>query len=121
MSDNRTVGRRWSTVAKTLWITVSVIVLAVTIFDSAAPGNRDNDIVMIWLMLLLSFPSAYAAALAMYEMSRLSHGTLPGALGHYPAFLANWLAFFIVGYLQWFVLVPALVRRYVTPRFNPRV
>lgn len=106
---------RWNRRRKILrfaWLTLSVLVLAITLYEAELPGNRDNIIVMVWLMLVLSFPSGYLVSVLYAAVAMLAPGKeFPPVSDVYVGFVLTWLGFFVAGYVQWFVLLPAVVRK----------
>ena len=105
MAPKTTAGK----VAAIVYLTAcgGVIVMAVL-----GREYRDTDIVVVYAMLLLAFPSAYVVAFAFGLVAQAlyySFGiTVPGGV------VANVVAVLIlgsIGYAQWFLLVPWLYRR----------
>jgi hypothetical protein len=99
-------------IKKTLWIGVCLAVLGITSYGSGRPENRDNILVLTWAMFVLAFPSSFLFVLVYARLGRM----MPDkpALAGYVTFFVTWLGFFFLGYLQWFVLVPSLIRRFRT-------
>lgn len=94
---------------KGLWIAAAVIVLAFTLYAFDGKPNSDIGILFAWYMLALSFPASLVVPLV--------HVALFDGLGiavesSYSSFVLDWLGFFLVGYLQWFVVVPWLWRKW---------
>ena len=89
---------------KVLWLIACVSVLVLTLLYHG-PKWRDAVIAEVILMTTLSFPIGYVVAY-------LTFGTLIGGnkATELQEILSYWSVLFVVGYLQWFVLVPALVR-----------
>lgn len=108
---------------KVLWICVSAIVLTITIHKYDGTPNSDVDIFMIWAMLALSFPLSLACALAISSANYIITITTGSAIAtSYLTIIIYWLAFFVVGYWQWYILAPKiyrLTRRKNGPRDNP--
>lgn len=95
------------------WIVATVIVLLVTIYFFDGEPNSDIDVFLIWSMLVLSFPGSIVCALLFsgvaYVLYQVAAITVPTT---YLSILLLWGAFFLVGYWQWFVLGPRLVKRF---------
>jgi type VI protein secretion system component VasK len=87
-----------------IWCTLCGVVL---IFAIIQRDIHDMDIAYTYFMLFLTFPAGLivAAVLAALFTTGLY---LPGGLTG--AFI-TWPPFVILGYLQWFVLLPWVVRR----------
>jgi hypothetical protein len=100
-----------SKTVKIVWTATCLLVLAVTIYGSKLPESRDNGLVMVLAMAVLCFPSAYVIAYAYSGISSLSPAGLLARGGEsYIAFVITWLGFFAAGYVQWFVLLPMVIR-----------
>jgi len=93
-------------IIKVLWIAATLFVLFVTL--SGYHSAHDNGIwdVLTWLMLILSFPAGLVVSLVLWALevwfsiiSRTSYFSL----------VVGWTAYFVLGYLQWFKLVPFLI------------
>jgi len=98
--------------ARVLWVTVAVILLgwAELAFDGTV--NWDGEEVLLYVGLALGFPSAIlgAALLAgLYEAIHSVTGTTIVTSRLEMAFA--WAVLVACGYLQWFVIVPAIARR----------
>lgn len=102
--------KRSSLILRGLWVLLCFAVLAITIYGSGRPENRDNILVLTWAMFVLAFPSSVVLALIYSRLGNMLPDT-PGLVA-YVTFFLTWLAFFCLGYLQWFFLVPLLVRKF---------
>lgn len=105
---------------KVVWILCSVAVLAVTLSRYAPGPANDIGIFLVYGMLLLAFPISLLVAGLFSAMSLLQEPLgvpLLDAIGsNYVGFSVMWLAFLVAGYLQWFVLLPWLWRKWKTRR-----
>ncbi len=99
-------------IIKVLWIALCIVVLCITLYFYDGKPNSDISDFLVWTMVLLTFPLGLVIGLLigwisflLYEstgvMSSVSYGML---------FIA-WLIFFIVGYLQWFKMIPLLIQK----------
>jgi hypothetical protein len=103
--------RLWPTI-KVTWFALCATVLAITTFEPSAPDNRDNGIALVLLMLGLSFPSGYLVSIAYFALAMLSRKKeFPPVSNVYLGFFLTWLGFVIAGYIQWFVVLPAVVHK----------
>jgi len=85
---------------------------AVLVFVFISKDIKDADIVFIYAMYVLTFPSGFIVQLVFigvsYISSELFNYTIPsGPITN----LFAWLLFIIIGYLQWFKLVPWVYMR----------
>ena len=90
------------------WVTICVLVLVACVSTSNTTTCRDNDIVLILLMIALGFPSAYLVVCLYSAFAALHGSTLP--VGRIEMSVL-WVGFFGFGYFQWFVLAPWIFRR----------
>lgn len=94
-----------------LWL---ALCLAVLVFGFVQRDVHDMPIAFTWFLLLLSFPLGAGAVVFL--------GAALGSSGlqYFPFWseVPLWLAAVVVGYLQWFVLVPALARKISRRRGN---
>ena len=102
----RVTGKKlgWLFCLKAAWIVVAVTVLLIGLGTCLAGENPcfEAGMSMEGFMLLLSFPSSILFRLwfpVFYGVESI----------HYPVdYILVWLGFLLVGYLQWFVLIPRL-------------
>ena len=100
---------------KIVWILCMLAVLGVTLAHSPDPLS-DAAILFAYGMLFLAFPvghlvaGLFALLLMIHEQSRVPLLDLLDA--NYIGFFVMWLAFFVAGYAQWFVLLPWLWRKW---------
>jgi hypothetical protein len=103
------IGRRIKKygIVKSLWVLSSVAALAVEFIRySDLRGVSDDQFVVAAFMFVLSFPSGILVMVTNYFCSNA--GCLPpGRMG----MVFFWSFFFVAGYVQWFVLIPALRAR----------
>lgn len=99
-------------VLKMVWILCSVAVLVVTLARYAPGPASDIGVFLVYGMLFLAFPASLLVAglfaLLAWLQDQLKVPLLDLIGSNYVGFSVMWLAFFVAGYLQWFVLVPWL-------------
>lgn len=105
-------------VLKMVWILCSVAVLVVTLVRYAPGPASDIGVFLVYGMLFLAFPVSLLVA-GLFALMALLQEQLEVPLldligSNYVGFSVMWLAFFVAGYLQWFVLVPWLWRKWKT-------
>lgn len=105
-----------SMVLKVGWVLCSVAVLAVTLTRYAPGPESDIEIFLVYGMLCLAFPTSLIVAGLFALMSMLQEHLgvplLDAIDSNYVGVCVMWLAFFAAGYLQWFVLLPWLWRKW---------
>jgi len=91
-------------VLKILWLFACVSILVLTLIYRG-PEYRDAVEAEVLVMIALSFPSGWIFAYLFF-------GTLIGGTRttELQWILLVWVPLFVLGYLQWFVLIPAGVR-----------
>lgn len=90
---------------KTLWLSLAVLVILVTLYFYDGKEYSDIWIVLTWCMIILSFPSGLIISLIhsfIGAIFQLSIQTTVFSL------LLEWAAYCLLGYYQWFVLLPSL-------------
>jgi hypothetical protein len=97
---------------KLAWCLISVAILVYALTFREGPNARERDIIVIYCMLAMSFPlglvgSGVATALLLLA-DKLD---FPNSVHPLRDTLLTWLLFFGFGYLQWFVLIPWVVKR----------
>ncbi len=97
----------WSSI-RIIWIILCLAVLAYCQYVYDGQPNSDTEEVLIILMFILTLPVASfvagsVAVGAAIGFERLLHATL--YTSRVEMFLA-WLLFFVLGYLQWFTILP---------------
>jgi hypothetical protein len=95
---------RWS------WVTLSLIILGFAIYLGSTDGTeglKAADTTLIVAMFILAFPASLVGLLAVVAYSIVQSTARESVLGD---LFVYWIAFSAVGYLQWFVGVPKLVR-----------
>jgi hypothetical protein len=95
-------------VLKALWLFACVLILALTLIYRG-PENRDSVEAEALIMMGLSFPSGwlFLVMLKLIEMLKLFEWS---GITELQSIFLVWVPLFVLGYLQWFVLVPAIVR-----------
>jgi len=103
--------------AKAIWVTLAAIVLLVTLYGFDGKPNSDIGVFLARSMLALAFPSSLLIAGVFAGISigveKFFSMVIPTS---YWWIGITWLCFFVVGYLQWFVLVPWLWRKWKSRR-----
>lgn len=103
-AENGSVG-----ITRAAWIGIAVVALLVTLYGFDGKTSSDIWIVLTWSMLVLSFPASLVVSLARM--------VLPIAIEtSYVSLAIEWAAYFVLGYWQWFVLLPWLWRKWKTRR-----
>lgn len=102
-------------IAKGLWIVGTIFVLLITLYAYDGKPNSDIEVLLVWSMTFLSFPSGLLFA-GLFSIAADSLNRLFGAVAYtsYGSLVLSWAGFFIFGYLQWFKLVPWLVEKIQT-------
>jgi hypothetical protein len=96
-----------------LWLSLAVLVLAVSLYYLNRPGHADIDVLFAWAMILLGFPATLIwhalFSVAVGVVQHISGTVLPTT--HLLLVLA-WIGYVGLGYWQWFVLVPKCTRAF---------
>ena len=98
--------KRWPSRLKLIWLSIAAVVLLVSLGVFTPNPQSEVTGTLIFCMFILAFPASWAAYAA--TMLLADHF---GPIYHTRLLLtAAWALFVLVGYLQWFVVVPALFR-----------
>ena len=86
-----------------LWGILSVGALAQFLHDSAAASDQwarsETEVLLAWQLLILNFPVSLLLML------------VPGVVDIPRGPVGEWCAMTLLGFIQWGVLIPALVRK----------
>ncbi len=102
-------GRDWLMaikIIKALWIGASLFVLLVTLYSYDGKPFSDIWIFLTWLMLILTFPAGLMVSAVHYALG-VGFTIVIETSSLSLAF--EWAAYFVLGYLQWFKLLPYLI------------
>jgi len=104
------------------WVVLSLAVLLYCQYVYDGKPNSDAEEVLILAMFVLSFPASFAAGAMAVAVAYVSEYIL-----HTPVHTGRlemvgvWFLFSILGYLQWFMLIPrAWLRWKNRPPVSPR-
>jgi hypothetical protein len=91
------------------WLLLAVLIAVPLVVTYNPTANRDNDIVLLYALLALTFPTglvvAALSALVGYTLEVRFAAHLPvGRL----AMIVDCVVFLTAGYLQWFVVFPSI-------------
>lgn len=84
------------------------LMICALLFAVGSRQYQEMDIAVTYLMLFLTFPAGLLFAVLVAALSSFEHYLPGGLLG----ILVTWPFFLVFGYVQWFVLIPAIYRRY---------
>jgi len=87
--------------------------MAVLVFAFTQRAIHDMPIAAFWLVVFLSAPlGLFAAAASGYGVSLLSQ-ELNIPYDPFLSFIPIWFAAVVSGYIQWFIFVPGLIRKFM--------
>ena len=104
---------------KLAWLVIWTAALVATLWGLTYESQRDVDLVLTWFMIVLSFPSSIVGIFIVSGLSYLWHEVF-----HVVAYeksagtIIAWLIFFLLGWLQWFVLTPWIVLKIRTRKHD---
>jgi hypothetical protein len=95
---------------KKIWIVVALISLLTALMfsnKSSPDAGQGAGILLTYVLLILAFPISLLLPFVLMTtpLSSLGDGTFLGLVG-------IWIFFFIPGYVQWFILLPWLWRKW---------
>ena len=107
-------------VLKIVWVFSCVLVLVVTLLRYAPGSASDIGVFLLYSMLFLAFPVSLLVAglfaLLAWLQEQLGVPLLDLIGSTQVGFSVMWLAFFVAGYWQWFILAPRLWRKWTARR-----
>lgn len=102
-------------IIRILWLLAAVTVLVITLYLYDPKTAKDADLLLLYGMLALAFPSGFLVAAFVALLSyveEVSGVPLINAVYGRAIITLIWLFFVVVGYIQWFGLLPWLVRKW---------
>lgn len=95
----------------TAWVLASVVMLTVTLLRPDITGNDRSALVYLTPLYWLAFPLGHLGVMAGIRIRLelyLQYDLVPSILAEG---LFLWTALTVLGYLQWFVLLPAVAKK----------
>jgi len=113
----RHVVTKWPALKKIfkgVWVFLCVLVFCVTITHYDGTPNSDVEIFLMYSMLVFSFPSGFIFVLLLSCVNWLFYHFFNIVIKtSYAELTVNWIGFFVLGYFQWFIAIPYLLRRFL--------
>lgn len=107
-------------VLKTVWILCALVIFVVAVACYTPDKSSDIGVLFVYGMLILAFPVSLLVAglFALLALIQDQSGVplLDYIDSTYAGFFVLWLAFFVAGFTQWFILLPWLWRKWKTRR-----
>lgn len=100
-------------IIKLVWVVANFIVLGFTLSGFCEKVSNDIVIVFAWSMLALSFPMGSVISFIYFILDFVFFIKINDT---FFSIFITWLGIFLVGYFQWFVFIPAVVRWLRRPR-----
>ena len=107
---------------RVVWLVASVAVLVITLWLYDPQTARDADVVLVYGMLALAFPAGFVVAAFVAVLAYAEEATgVPLINANYGRGMIGlmWFCFVVVGYLQWFRLLPWLMEKWRTRHADP--
>ena len=109
----------WLRPVKIVWMVTGVMVLVATLYYFYRGDENSNaGIFLAWSMLILTFPVGYICMSVtvgllyyLHHLGMIEPLSYYGMWGSYLSLTLYWLLFFMIGYWQWFIMLPRLVPR----------
>ncbi len=93
------VGAKSHTIARITWLILAMIALA-SVLILLNTGQKDADIALAYMMLVLTFPIGFIMGPIVSPMLSWDGNS---------SIVVYWGGCILVGYLQWFVVVPQVI------------
>lgn len=91
-----------------MWLAAASGLLA---FAYVQRDIHDMPVAFLWLMIFLTFPLGVIGSVAVGAVSATIFSSLGFGYQPFLEMAAYWCVLVVLGYVQWFILVPAVVRR----------
>jgi hypothetical protein len=101
----------WIRLAATTWLLASLVLLIVTLLRPDITGNSRSALVTLTPLYWLAFPLGHVGVMAGIELRLRLYLELNFVPSVLEEGLYLWTALTVLGYAQWFVLVPLLARK----------
>lgn len=102
---------------KWLWVLSALLALLASLAAYDGEPNSDADLLLGYAMLTLSFPLGLIVAASFSILGQVAYATTGYVFTtSYVSITVTWLIFFVAGYVQWFVLLPWLCRKWKARR-----
>lgn len=97
--------------AAAVWLAASFVTLVVLLAQPGLDGDSRRPLKVLVPLYFLSFPAGHAGLMAFIELKLALYLQGKPAPGITLEGLALWSALTLLGYLQWFVLLPWIARK----------
>ena len=97
-------------IIKYIWIIATIFVLVFSLYTSGGDTSSDISGLFLIYMHILTFPFGMLVQFVQIILYLIGLGDISNA---YLIFTLQWLLFFSLGYLQWFVFVPLLYKKII--------
>ena len=101
--DNQRLIKLIKWTIESLWVVAAILVLFVTMHSYDGQPFSDIWIFLTWFMLILSFPAGLVVSLVHFTLGVALSITIETSN---LSLILEWGAYFLLGYFQWFKLVP---------------
>jgi hypothetical protein len=109
-------------VVATLWLLAAMAMLLITLLRSGIGLDERSALSTLVPLYFMSLPSGHLAVLALSKAKIELYVSSGLTISIFYEGLALWTALTVLGYLQWFVLLPSIARgaRHLTDHFCTR-
>jgi hypothetical protein len=97
--------------AATAWLLVAVVLLVVTLLRPEMQAAERTALASLVPLYFLSFPLGHVGVMALSRLKLELYAGSGYTLGMHEEGLLLWIALTLLGWLQWFVLLPGLARK----------
>jgi hypothetical protein len=85
--------------------------IALLVFAYVQRGVHDMPVAFTWLLIALTFPIGFPTGAIVGMLMSWAYAKLGLPYLPFADLVPSWLVMVMFGYLQWFVAVPAAIRR----------
>ena len=97
---------------KIIWIVLSIMSLIYSLYIYEGKPNDEADLILVLSMLALTFPAGLLYALMFSIVADIFYKYYAVVFTvTYTSMVVSWLFLFLLGYFQWFWLLPKIIQK----------
>lgn len=109
-------------ILKFCWVSTSFIILIISLYFYDHTVNSDVEIFLSYSMFLLTFPSGFIVSGGIAGVIYLTVSMLDNNFSGFEInrfyLIMEWFILFLIGYIQWFIVIPVFYRKIIKNRPN---
>ena len=102
---------RFLRIAATIWLTVAALLLLIMLLRPELQADERRALSVLVPLYFMSFPLGHAGLLAVNKLKVMLYWGNEFVPAIFTEGVVLWVVLMALGYLQWFVLLPAVARK----------